>query len=131
MTNPSNPPVGSAAAAHAQRIRERDARKAKEKGGQADGRQTFEVYADRVRAVARADEEMRRQVEESGRRARAEREAADAAEVEDAEEGAEETEGQVVDLRNNPERRSTKAAHRASVDQAYARVAREAQGYIA
>lgn len=127
MTNPNpNPPVGASAAAHAERIRQRDAKADAGTSRRADGRQTFELYAERALAVARADEELRRRAEDNDRRARAEREAVEVAEVDD-----EEVEGQAVDPTDNPERRSAKAAHRGIVAHAYRQAQQEARGFIA
>jgi hypothetical protein len=57
---------------HGERIRARAEAKAKAQRGQADGRQTSEIYAERALAGARADEALRRQAEENARRARGE-----------------------------------------------------------
>ncbi|MEU5281125.1 hypothetical protein AB0G87_32495 [Streptomyces asoensis] len=123
-------PVSASAAMHAERLKAREAKRAKvaDITAATETRQTSERYAERALAGARADEALRRRAAENDRRARAEREAADAAEADEFEE---EGEDESAGPRKYPERRSAEAAHRGIVDQAYARVAREAQGYIA
>ncbi|QJS13216.1 hypothetical protein HKX69_30020 [Streptomyces argyrophyllae] len=131
MTSNPNPPVGASAALHAQRIREREAQADAGPSRRTGGRQTYEIYGERALAQARADEELRRRAEENDRRARAEREAADVPEVDGDAEQVEEAEGRVVDLTDNPERRSSRAAHRGVVAHAYQQAQMEGRGFIA
>lgn len=59
MTQHANPPVTPSAAAHAERIRAGEEERTADSGTRRDGRQTFELYAERARAQALADEELR------------------------------------------------------------------------
>ncbi|MFF8954094.1 hypothetical protein ACF09I_35655 [Streptomyces sp. NPDC014940] len=118
MTVNPNPPVGASAAAHAARLRERDAKADAGTTRRADGRQTYEVYAERALAQVRADEELRRRAEENDRRARGQWVPGDDDQDDD---DAEETEEQETDPTDNPERRSARAAHRGVVAHAYQR----------
>ncbi|TXJ80680.1 hypothetical protein E2C11_11065 [Streptomyces lavendulae] len=119
-----NRPVTPSAARHAALIRERDARKAKEKGGQADGRQTYELYAERALAVARADEELRRQAAENDRRARGQWVPGDLTEDDDG------NDEQAADVTDNPERRAARTAHRGIVAHAYEQAMRAGRGFV-
>jgi hypothetical protein len=63
-------PVTSSAAAHAARIKARDEERANADASPVDTRQTFERYAERAAAGARADEELRQQARMGELRAR-------------------------------------------------------------
>ncbi len=114
------PTITGSAAIHAARIRAREEERTAAR--KPDGRQTFERYADRARARAQADEELRQQALLNDRLARGEWVPGDA---EDDEEPAE------VEETVTPARRSADAAHRGIVHQDHQRAMREAQGYIA
>lgn len=113
-------PVTPSAVMHAERIKARDAKRAKADPGPADTRQTYEIYGERAAAGARADEDVRQQALLNDRLARGEWVPGTA---EDDEEEVEETVTRV--------RRSADAAHRGIVHQDHQRAMREAQGYIA
>lgn len=69
----NGPAVGGSAAIHAERIRAREAERAKAaESAVRDPRQTFEVYAERAAAGARADEALRLEAERRAKRARGE-----------------------------------------------------------
>ncbi|MEV6833607.1 hypothetical protein AB0N17_03590 [Streptomyces sp. NPDC051133] len=120
-----NRPVTQSAAAHAQRIREQQRG---EEERPAAGQSTAELYAARILPGYKRDEELRERARLNEMAARGRWVPGD--QDEDDEE-PEEVEEQAASLTENPERRSARAAHRNSVQSAYKRAEREAQGFIA
>jgi hypothetical protein len=110
MSNP-NPPVTDSAARHAARIRERDAQRAKTDDKPRDTRQTYEVYAERALAGARADQALRDEARRNDARARGEWLPSDGPD-DDSESEAEET--AEFDPKDSPERRAAKVAWRST-----------------
>ncbi|MEH0551232.1 hypothetical protein [Streptomyces sp. B21-101] len=106
MTN-VNPPTTASAVAHAQRIKAGEQTR-KRAAGEREGRQTFELYAERARAGAAADEALREEARKSELRARGRWVPGEEVDVEEGDE-ADEVEDS-VDPADNPERRSARAA---------------------
>ncbi|MGQ4402533.1 hypothetical protein ACN6K4_003315 [Streptomyces hayashii] len=107
MPDNMHQPVTASAAAHAQRIKAGEQTR-KRAAGEREGRQTFEVYAERARAGAAADEALREEARKNELRARGRWVPGEEEDVEEGDE-AEEVEGS-VDPTDNPERRSARAA---------------------
>lgn len=125
MRNPSNPPVGASAEAHAARIRARDTKRAGTVEEGTDARQTHEIYAERALAGARADAAARERAAMNDRRARGQWVPGDES-LDDTEEETEEP--PEFDAKDSPERRAAKVAHRGIVDQLHQSTLRYGQG---
>jgi hypothetical protein len=106
------PTITGSAAIHAERIRARDAERAAEVK-ERDGRQTAEIYGERVLAGYRADEELRRQADLNARRARGQWVPGDEPD-DDTESEVEETAEFDFDPTDSPERRAAKVAWRSA-----------------
>lgn len=106
MSDYMRQPVTPSAAAHAARIREREEGRAA-RAVPADGRQTFERYAERAIAGARADEELREQARLNDARARGEWTPGDAEEDDDVEEYEQADEAEEEDVEYDDEELST------------------------
>lgn len=106
MTN-VNPPVGPTAAAHAARIRDREARASEREAP--TGQTTAELYASRILPGYKQDEALREEARKAELRARGGWVSGD--DAEDEYEEDEEAVGEVDPL-DNPERRAAKVAWR-------------------
>jgi hypothetical protein len=102
-------PVTASATMHAERLKARDAKRAKADDAHTDTRQTYEIYAERAAAGARADEALRERAKLNELRARGMSVPGDEADVDEDDEEREEVE-ESADPTDNPERRAARAA---------------------